>query len=160
MRNLELTSWHQKDGKEVLQSRFMGERLMSVVDPKPPPDYMGDDWAKWKGGNFLHVYTDGSWAIHRTLSQFLLRKFEKRAAGAIVLSDGETWVHRLQVDIDVEVNSEFYVELICILIANEIAASLGSKVVIHSDYQAAINVAKGGYSERFYNTINAWKKGN
>jgi hypothetical protein len=42
-----------------------------------------------------------------------------------------TWVHRLQVDIDVEVTSAFDVELIRILIANEIAASLESKVVIH-----------------------------
>jgi hypothetical protein len=48
------------------------------------------------------------------------------------------------VDIDVEVNSEFDVKPICILIANEIAASLWSKVVIHSDCQAAINVVKGG----------------
>ena len=84
---------------------------------------------------------------------------DKRAGGAIILSDGMTWVHRLQVDIDVEVTSAFDVELICILIANEIAASLGSKVVIHSDCQAAINVANGGYSEGSFNTINAWEKG-
>ena len=116
-----------KNGAVVLQSRFMGERLMLAAERKPPPDYMGDDWAKWKGGKFLHVYTDGSWATDRTVSQFLLGKFDKRAAGAIVLSDGETWVHRLQVDIDVDVNSAFDVEMICILIANEIAASLGGK---------------------------------
>ena len=58
-------------------------------------------------------------------------KFDKRAVGALVLSDGMTWVHRLQVDNDVEVTSAFDVELIRILIANEIAASLRSKVVIH-----------------------------
>ena len=147
-----------RNGVEELHSRFMGERLMSVAMPKPLPDYMEPDWAKWKGGEFLHVYTDGSWATERTLDQFLLGKFDKRAGGAIILSDGMTWVHRLQVGIDVEVTSAFDVELICILIANEIAASLGSKVVIHSDCQAAINVANGGYSEGFYNTINAWKK--
>ena len=124
----------------MLQPKLMREKLMSVAEPKPPPDYMGDEWAKWKGGKFLHVYTDGSWATDRTLNQFLLGKFDKRAAGAIILSDGETWVHRLQVDMDVEVNSAFDVELICILIANKIAASLRSKVVIHSDCQAAINV--------------------
>ena len=49
-----------KNEEVVLQSRFVGERLMSVAEPKSPPDYMVDDWAKWKGGKFLHVYTDGS----------------------------------------------------------------------------------------------------
>ena len=132
---------------------------MSVAGPLPTPDYMEDDWAKWKGGEFLHVSTDGSWATDRTLDQFLLGKSDRKAGGAIILSDGESWVHRLHVDIDVEVNSAFDVELISILIANEIAASLGSKVVIHSDCQAAINVANGGYSEGFLNTINAWTKG-
>ena len=43
-----------KDGTDVLQSSFMGERLMSVAGPKPTPDYMEGDWAKWKGGEFLH----------------------------------------------------------------------------------------------------------
>ena len=62
-------------------------------------------------------------------------------------------------DIDVEVNSAFDVELISILIANEIAASLGSRVAIHSDCLAAIKVANGGYSEGFFNTMNAWTKG-
>ena len=144
-----------REGIDVLQSRFMGERLMSVAGPNPKPEYMEDEWAKWKGGKFLHVYTDGSWATERTMNQFLLGKFDKKAGGAIILSDGESWVHRLHVDIDVEVNSAFDVELISILIANEIAASLGSKVVIHSDCLAAIKVANGGYSEGFYNTINA-----
>ena len=96
-----------KDGTDVLQSRFMGERLMSVAGPNPTPDYMEGDWAKWKGGEFLHVYTDGSWATERTLDQFLLGKFDKKAEEAIILSDGESWVHRLHVDIDVEVNSGF-----------------------------------------------------
>ena len=148
----------KKDGCEELHSRFMWERLMSVAEPKSLPDYMKADRTKWKGGEFLHVYTDGSWATERTLDQFILGKYDKRVVGAIVLSDGMTWVHRLHVDIDVEVTSAFDVYLICILIANEIAASLGSKVVVHSDCQAAINAANGGYSEGFYNTINAWEK--
>ena len=90
----------------------MGERLMSVAEPKSLPDYMEADRAKWKGGEFLHVYTDGSWATERTLDQFLLGKYDKRVVGAIVLSDGMTWVHRLHVDIDVEVTSAFDVYLI------------------------------------------------
>ena len=79
-----------KDGTDVLQSRFMGKRLMSVAGANPTPDYMEDDWAKWKGGEFLHVYADGSWATERTLDQFLLGKFDKKAGGAIILSDGES----------------------------------------------------------------------
>ena len=41
-------------------------------------------------------------------------------------------------EVDVEVNKAFDVELICILIANEMAVALGKKVIIHSDCQAAI----------------------
>ena len=61
------------------------------------------------------------------MNQFLLGKFDKKAEGAIILSDGESWVHRLHVDIDVDVNSAFDVEMISILIANEIAVVLGAR---------------------------------
>ena len=49
--------------------------------------------------------------------------------------------------------------MICILIANEIAVHQGWEVTIHSDCQAAIDVANGSWSMDFRNTINNWKLG-
>ncbi len=53
-----------------------------------------------------------------------------------------------------EVKKAFQVELICILIANAIAVAQGGRVIIHSDCQAAIDVANGTWSMDFRNTIN------
>ena len=58
-----------------------------------------------------------------------------------------------------EVKKAFQVELICILIANAIAVAQGGRVTIHSDCQAAIDVANGTWSMDFRNTINDWTKG-
>ncbi len=108
----------------------------------------------------MHIYTDGSHTEDRTLPQFLLGEKISKNGGAIILSDGQSWVHRIFIDIDVEVAHAFEVELICILIANEMAVSLGKKVVIHSDCQAAIDVGNGSPCPSFANTINGWTKGN
>jgi hypothetical protein len=58
--------------------------------------------------------------MDRTIGQFLLGRGERMVGGAIILSDGESWAHRIYVEIDVEVTKAFDVELICILIANEL----------------------------------------
>ena len=71
----------------------------------------------------------------------------------------DTHGHRIFVRIDVRVKKAFQVELICILIANAIAVAQGGDVVIHSDCQAAIDVANGSWSMDFRNTINNWEKG-
>ena len=83
----------------------------------------------------------------------------QRVGGAIVLSDGETWVHRILVDIDIETTKAFDVELICILLANEIAVTADRDIVIHSDCDSALRIANGSYSEGFSNSIGGWKKG-
>ena len=93
------------------------------------------------------------------MRQFLLGKRNQTVGGCIVLTDGHSWVHRIRVVVDVEVKKAFDVELICLLIANEIAEGITSPVVIHSDCQAAINVANGARSHSFSNTINGWRKG-
>ena len=61
--------------------------------------------------------------------------------------------------VDVEVRKAFDVELICILIANEMAMAKGGRVIINTDCQAALNAAVGGYSARFSNLINRWTLG-
>jgi hypothetical protein len=145
------------DGKQVLQSRITCIRAKKMVRRRAVT--IDSEWAKWPGGTFRHIYTDGSHAEEKTLAQFFLSESNRTTGGAIILSDGGSWVHRIYVDIDMGVSSAFDVELICILIANEMAVAQGSEVTIHSDCMAAIKTANGGYSEGFYNTINAWKKG-
>ena len=63
--------------------------------PPPPRDDAVNKWAEWQGGDFLHVYTDGSHATDRTLTQYLLGTCNRKVGGAIVLSDGVSWVHRI-----------------------------------------------------------------
>ena len=68
-------------------------------------------------------------------------------------------MHRIAVDIDVETTKAFDVELICVLLANEIAVAADMEIVIHSDCDSALRIANGGYSEGFSNAIGGWKKG-
>ena len=152
--------WTDKvDGKEVLMCRLLKEKVARVAALTPPPHDLGDSWAKWAGGTIKHIYTDGSFTSKKTLGQFLLGTPSLKAGGAIVLSDGETWVHRLYVEMDVETTKSFDSELICILLSNEIAVATKEEVIIHSDCEAAIKIAKGGYSEGFSNSIGAWRLG-
>jgi hypothetical protein len=134
------------NGAQVMQSRIICMRPKSITPLQPTADL--DNWAKWPGGVFSHVYTDGSHAEDRTIEQLLLGHSNKTAGGAIILSDGESWVHRIFVEIDVEVTSAFEVELICI--ANEMSVAMGGRVVIRSDCSSAIKTANGGYSEVFF----------
>ena len=81
------------DNKQSLFSMIIQLRCITIGDPVPPPDDVEADWARWQGGDFLHVYTDGSHATDRTLAQYLLGKSKTIVGGAIVLSDGVSWVH-------------------------------------------------------------------
>ena len=60
-----------KEGNEVLKSVIIKIRNPSIGRPHPPQD-ADDKWAEWQGGDFLHVYTDGSHAMDCTLTQYLL----------------------------------------------------------------------------------------
>ena len=139
--------------------RLMKAKPVIAEEPGLPHNQSDVGWARWPGGTIKHIYTDGSYASTRSLSQFLQGKASRRAGGAIILSDGTTWVHRIAVDIDVETTKDFDVELICILLANEIAVAADLDIVIHSDCDSALRIANGGYSEGFRNAIGGWKKG-
>ena len=76
----------------------------------------------------------------------------------MVISDGTSWFHKIYVKIDIEVEDAGQVELICLLIANEIAMAERKAITIRSDCISALNVVEGGYSERFYNILAGWKK--
>jgi hypothetical protein len=112
------TDWFdQEDGLQAIHSRVI--KFMEVTIIPPVRVTYSSDWARWNGGRITHIYTDGSHARDNTLGQFLLGKGNTKVGGAIILSDGESWVYRILVRIDVKVTKAFDVELICILIANE-----------------------------------------
>jgi hypothetical protein len=55
------TDWFGEiEGNQVLQSRVMCIRSKKMTRFQLLPS--SGDWAKWPGGNFLHIYTDGSHA--------------------------------------------------------------------------------------------------
>ena len=65
----------------------------------------------------------------------------------MVISDGMSWFHKIYVKIEIEVEDAGQVELICLLIANEIAMAERKAITIRSDCLSALNVIEGGYSE-------------
>ena len=56
----------------------------------------------------------------------------------MVISDGMSWFHKIYVKIDIEVEDAGQVELICLLIANEIAMAERKVIKIRSDCLSAL----------------------
>jgi hypothetical protein len=122
------------------------------------PDYLRREWACWEGGEYTHIYTDGSYKEEATWGDQLLGTTKRTAGGAVIISDGKGWFYKIYVKIDVEVEDAGQVEVICLLIANEIAMAGRKVVTIGSDCKSAIRIIEGSYSERFYNILAGWKK--
>ena len=122
------------------------------------PGYLSREWALSGVEGVTHIYTDGSLRIKRNWGEFLLGEDRKEAGGAIVLSNGYDWYYKIFVRIDLEVSDAGQIELICLLIACEIARAEGRKLRIGTDYSSAIDVAEGAYSEKFFNILAGWKK--
>ena len=129
--------------------------IMGVTQPE---SYMLREWAMWGGGDFSHIYTDGSYREEANWGEFLLGTPRRYAGGAVVISDGGTWYHRIYVEIDMHVEDAGQVELICQLIANEMARAQGSGAILGSDCSSALDVMNGSHSERFQNVLAGWKK--
>ena len=141
-------------GEGELECKIIARRMNKPKDRevKTPP-IMLREWAMWGGGNFTHIYTDGSFRKDENWGELLLGKSRVTAGGAIILSDGRSWFHRIYVDIDITVEDAGQVELICLLIANEMARAQGSPSILVSDCATALDVMRGTYSERFYNIL-------
>jgi hypothetical protein len=147
-----------KKGDVELMSEIVDLRLNNPKDRDIVPHvYMTREWAMWGGGNFTHIFTDGSYREEANLGEFLLGTPRRYAGGAVIISDGSTWFHRVYVEIDMHVEDAGQVELICLLIANEMARAQGCKVILGSDCSSAIHIMNGVYSERFYNVLAGWK---
>ena len=50
------------------------------------------------------------------------------------------------------------VELICLLIANEMAKSQGRPVVVGSDCKSALDIINGVHSDRLLNSFAGWER--
>ena len=111
-----------------------------------PPDYLSREWALSGVEGITHIYTDGSLRKNRNWGEFLLGEERKEAGGAVILSDGKGWFYKIFVKIDLEISDAGQIELICLLIACEIARAEGRKIKIGTDCSSAIDVAEGAYS--------------
>ena len=50
------------------------------------------------------------------------------------------------------------VELICLLIANEMAAAQGRPVMVRSDCKSALDIINGVHSDKLLNSFAGWKR--
>jgi hypothetical protein len=148
-----------KGGEGKLTCKLMARRNNTACERAIKiPDYLKREWACWGGGDFTHIYTDGSYKEEATWGDQLLGTVKRIAGGSVIISDGMSWFHKIYVKIDVEVEDAGQVELICLLIANEIAMAEKRAITIRSDCKSALNVIEGAYSERFANILSGWKK--
>ena len=143
-------------------------RLTSVIAAKKSkrakertvvvPDYLKREWARSGNENYSYIYTDGSYKEHANWGEILLDEPRVEAAGAIIFSDGKNFFYKIHVIIDLKVKDANQVELLCQLIACEIAEADKRVVKLGSDCQSAMKVTNGAYSEGFSNSIAGWRK--
>ena len=148
-----------KRGEGNLKSEVMERRKMKAKERTAvAPRYLSKEWATFGPEDFTHIYTDGSFRKIENCGETLLNTPRHEAGGAIILSNGKSWFYKIFVKIDIEIKNAAQVELLCLLIADEIAKTANRRVKLGSDCQSALNVINGAYSEGFSNTISGWRK--
>ncbi len=105
---------------------------------------------------FDSVFTDGSWRRSDTLRSLLKCEGQTHAGVAIVLCKGGKRMVGIRVEIDVEVESAFEVELISLIIA--ITMYKGSPMTIFSDCKSALAVLNGKHRGSFFSLLGGWRK--
>jgi len=147
-----------KGGEGDLICKVIAKRRNKAIERKAKiPRYLTREWASWDGCAFTHIFTDGSYKENATWGEQLLGTVTGQAGGAVILSDGVSWYYKIYVKIDIEVEDAGQVELICLLIANEMAKARGKPVLIVSDCKSALDIVNGTYSERFLNSMAGWE---
>ena len=145
-------------GEGDLICKVIAKRRNKAIERKAKiPRYLTREWASWDGCAFTHIFTDGSYKEDATWEEQLLGTDESQAGGAVILSDGVSWYYKIYVKIDIEVEDAGQIELICLLIANEMARALGKPVQLTSDCKSALDIVNGAYSESFLNSFAGWK---
>ena len=123
-----------KGGEGELTCEAVARRANKATERRvKAPLYLSRGWAMWGGDGFTHVYTDGSYREEACWGEMLLGNVKGQAGGAVILSDGLSWFHKIYVKMDIEIKDAGQVELICLLITNEMARAQGKEVVIGSD---------------------------
>jgi hypothetical protein len=146
-------------GEGELICRVMARRRNKAIERKVKiPGYLSKEWARWDGGEFTHIFTDGSYKEEATWGEQLLGTVKEQAGGAVILSDGQSWFYKIYVKIDIEVDDSGQVELICLLIANEMAAAQGRPVMVGSDCKSALDTINGVHSDKLLNSFAGWKR--
>ena len=105
---------------------------------------------------FDSVFTDGSWRKSETLRSLLKGEGQINAGGAIVLCKGGKRMVGIRIEIDVEEESAFEVELISLIIAIKIYK--GSPMTIFSDCKSALAVLNGKHRGSFFSILGGWRK--
>jgi len=105
---------------------------------------------------FDTMYTDGSWRKTETLRELLSGGGKIYSGGAIVLGRGGHEMTTIFIEIDVEVESAFEVELISLLIA--IAMCKGNPIKIFSDCKSALSILNGKHRGSFFSLLGGWRK--
>jgi hypothetical protein len=122
------------------------------------PQYLSKEWAFFGPADYTHIYTDRSFRKLTNGGETLLNTPQPEAGGVIILSDGKSRFYKIYVRMDIEVKNAAQVELLCQLIAEEMAKTRNNIITLGSDCQSAINVIEGAFSEAFSNTTSGWKK--
>ena len=140
----------------TLRSRVVELRLRTPSDsPRLFPPMSSPGCGIWKGPPPTAIFTDGSWKEKHTLGSFLLNKGEVTKGGAVVLQIGNKLVP-IYVDIDISVKSAYEIEMLCLIIAHELAR--GINITVWSDCKSAISTlnwnAKGFHNQ----VISGWKR--
>ena len=148
-----------RGGEGTLTSVVMERKKKKAMERVTvAPRYLSKEWATFGPPKFSHIYTDGSFRKLANWGETLLNTPRHEAGGAIVLSDGKSWFYKIFVEIDIKVKNAAQVELLCPLIAEEIAKVRDNEIILGSDCQSGLDVIEGAYSEGFSNTTSGWKK--
>ena len=91
-------------GEGELTCKVTAKRENRVIERRVTiPAYLRKEWAMIEGSEFTHIYTDGSYKEEATWEEQLLGTVKEQAGGAIILSDGASWIYKISVSIDIEV---------------------------------------------------------
>jgi hypothetical protein len=143
-----------------LKLRTITKKITKILDRSPlivnptKPLYVGSS-LEFYGFEFDTIYTDGSWKHSITVRDHLSGRKKVYAGGAVILGKGKKYCC-IHINIDIETESAFEVELISLLIAIDIAG--GRDVTIYSDCKSALAILNGEHRGAFYNILSGWKR--
>jgi hypothetical protein len=111
------------------------DRIPTISVPTLP--YFSGPALQFDGFEYDTIYTDGSWKESGSLRDHLSGRRVVEAGGAVVLCKGDKYLC-IHIEIDLDNDSAFEIEMISLLVAMDIAA--GADVTIFSDCKSALSL--------------------